>query len=153
MSRAGSEPALRLPPVFDVPPSDREDRPNHGDEKEDAENRDRDPFRPTAVRHGEPEVQPGKRGEDGGGDEDPAGPAVESEWMIRAFAIVLGISTVRVVGMLFDVALTPTGVSPRAVFVLSLWTGVDGLARRRRDLDPAHPRGAGAVPVSSRAGD
>ena len=45
------------------------------------------------------------------------------EWMIRAFAIVLGISTVRIVGTVFDVALTPSGVSPPAVFVLSLWTG------------------------------
>ena len=45
------------------------------------------------------------------------------EWMIRAFAIVLGISAVRVVGTLFDVALTPAGVSPPAQFVLSLWTG------------------------------
>ena len=45
------------------------------------------------------------------------------EWMIRAFAVALGISTVRVVGAVFDVALTPAGVSPPEVFVLSLWMG------------------------------
>lgn len=45
------------------------------------------------------------------------------EWMIRAFAVALGISTVRVVGTVFDVALTPAGVPPPEVFVLSLWTG------------------------------
>jgi uncharacterized membrane protein len=45
------------------------------------------------------------------------------EWMIRAFAVVVGIATIRVVGMVLDVLLTPTGVGPADVFVLSLWTG------------------------------
>ena len=45
------------------------------------------------------------------------------EWMIRAFAVAVGISTVRVVGMVLDVLLTPAGVGPADVFVLSLWTG------------------------------
>jgi uncharacterized membrane protein len=45
------------------------------------------------------------------------------EWMIRAFAIAIGISTVRVVGAIFDLALTPAGIRPPAVFVFSLWTG------------------------------
>jgi uncharacterized membrane protein len=45
------------------------------------------------------------------------------EWMIRAFAIAIGISTVRVVGGVFDVVLTPAGVPPPELFVLSLWTG------------------------------
>ena len=45
------------------------------------------------------------------------------EWMIRAFAVAVGIATVRVVGMGLDVALTPAGVGPADVFVLSLWTG------------------------------
>lgn len=45
------------------------------------------------------------------------------EWMIRAFAVALGISTVRVFGTVFDVVLTPAGLSPPALFVLSLWTG------------------------------
>ena len=43
--------------------------------------------------------------------------------MIRAFAVAVGIATVRVVGMVLDVALTPAGVGPADVFVLSLWTG------------------------------
>jgi len=45
------------------------------------------------------------------------------EWMIRAFAIGIGISTVRVVGGVLDVVLTPSGVPPQQIFVLSIWTG------------------------------
>ena len=45
------------------------------------------------------------------------------EWMIRAFAIALGISAARVFGAAFDIALTPGGVSPQFVFVLALWVG------------------------------
>lgn len=45
------------------------------------------------------------------------------EWMIRAFSVVVGITAIRVVGMVLDVALTPAGVGPADVFVLSLWTG------------------------------
>ena len=45
------------------------------------------------------------------------------EWMIRAFAIAIGISTVRVIGALLDVALTPAGFGPQDVFVLSVWSG------------------------------
>jgi uncharacterized membrane protein len=45
------------------------------------------------------------------------------EWMIRAFAIAIGISTVRVVGAVFDFALTPVGLRPPDLFALSLWTG------------------------------
>ncbi|MBC8647631.1 MAG: DUF2306 domain-containing protein [Thermoanaerobaculia bacterium] len=45
------------------------------------------------------------------------------EWMIRAVAIVLGVSMVRVVGAVLDVALTPSGIAPPDLFVLSLWLG------------------------------
>ncbi len=45
------------------------------------------------------------------------------EWMIRAFAVAIGISTVRVVAAVVDVALTPAGFGPPALFVLSVWTG------------------------------
>ena len=45
------------------------------------------------------------------------------EWMLRAFALAIAVSTVRVLGGVFDVALSPHGVSPRAVFVLAVWTG------------------------------
>jgi hypothetical protein len=51
---------------------------------------------------------------------DPDG---HREWMIRAFAIALGISTVRVLGGILDVALTPSGVAPVTVFLLSVWLG------------------------------
>jgi len=45
------------------------------------------------------------------------------EWMIRVFAIAIAISTVRVVAVVLDVALTPAGFRPPELFVLSLWTG------------------------------
>lgn len=45
------------------------------------------------------------------------------EWMIRAFAVALAISTVRVVAAGLDLALTPLGVRPPQVFVISIWTG------------------------------
>lgn len=49
--------------------------------------------------------------------------AVHREWMIRAFAIAIGIATVRVVAAVLDLALTPAGVGPSEIFVLSLWIG------------------------------
>lgn len=45
------------------------------------------------------------------------------EWMIRAFAVAIGVSTIRVAGPVLDIALTPAGVAPPVLFVLSLWTG------------------------------
>jgi uncharacterized membrane protein len=45
------------------------------------------------------------------------------EWMIRAFALGVGISTVRLVAAVLDVALTPYGITPERLFVLSLWIG------------------------------
>lgn len=49
--------------------------------------------------------------------------SLHREWMIRAFAVAIGISTVRVVAGVFDMALTPAGVRPAEIFALSLWTG------------------------------
>ena len=49
--------------------------------------------------------------------------AQHREWMIRVFAIAIAISTVRVVAAIFDLALTPAGVRPPDLFVLSVWTG------------------------------
>jgi uncharacterized membrane protein len=45
------------------------------------------------------------------------------EWMIRAFGIAIGISTVRVVGGILDGALTPYGYSVRQILGISLWVG------------------------------
>ena len=45
------------------------------------------------------------------------------EWMIRAFAIAIGISTIRVVGGVFDIFLTPAGYRSPEIFVLALWSG------------------------------
>jgi uncharacterized membrane protein len=45
------------------------------------------------------------------------------EWMTRVFALALAISTTRVVGIPLDLALTPAGVRPPTVFVLSVWAG------------------------------
>lgn len=45
------------------------------------------------------------------------------EWMIRAFAAAVGISTVRIVAVIADATLTPRGVALEDVFVLSLAAG------------------------------
>lgn len=45
------------------------------------------------------------------------------EWMIRAFAVAIGISTIRVIGGILDPALTPYGYSAPQVLGLSLWVG------------------------------
>lgn len=45
------------------------------------------------------------------------------EWMIRVFAVAIGISTVRVVALFLDTLLSPVGFTPKALFVASLWTG------------------------------
>lgn len=45
------------------------------------------------------------------------------EWMIRVFAIAIAISTVRVVGAVLDITLTPAGFPPARLFVLSVWAG------------------------------
>jgi uncharacterized membrane protein len=45
------------------------------------------------------------------------------EWMIRAFAIALGISTIRVVGPVLDFALMPAAFPAEDVFVMSVWLG------------------------------
>jgi uncharacterized membrane protein len=48
--------------------------------------------------------------------------AQHREWMIRTFAIALAISTVRLLGGPFDLLLTPLGLRPSAVFVITIWT-------------------------------
>jgi uncharacterized membrane protein len=45
------------------------------------------------------------------------------EWMIRAFAVAIGIATVRLVGLVLDLALTPLGVPVVTGFVVTLWIG------------------------------
>jgi hypothetical protein len=49
--------------------------------------------------------------------------ASHREWMIRAFAVALGISTVRAIGGLLDVVLSAAGVAPTTVFLVSIWLG------------------------------
>lgn len=49
--------------------------------------------------------------------------ALHREWMIRTFAIAIAISTVRVLGAAFDIALAPRGIGPQAIFVLAVWSG------------------------------
>jgi uncharacterized membrane protein len=46
------------------------------------------------------------------------------EWMIRMFANTLTISTIRLVGGPMDLVLTPRGVSPSVMFVLSIWVAL-----------------------------
>jgi hypothetical protein len=43
--------------------------------------------------------------------------------MIRAFALLLAISTVRIVAAVLDLTMTPAGYGPRPMFVVALWTG------------------------------
>lgn len=45
------------------------------------------------------------------------------EWMLRAYALALGIATIRVVGALVDIALVPLGVRPAMGLVIALWIG------------------------------
>ena len=45
------------------------------------------------------------------------------EWMIRAFAVAIGISTVRIVAAIADATLTPSGWSVDDLFILSLAVG------------------------------
>ena len=73
------------------------------------------------------------------------------EWMIRTFAIALGISTVRVFGALLDLALSPAGVGPKTIFVLAVWTGwivtlgaAEAWIRRSRGWSVPVPALAGA---------
>jgi uncharacterized membrane protein len=44
------------------------------------------------------------------------------EWMIRMFATTLAIATVRLIGGPIDFVLTPYGIPPSDLFVLSIWT-------------------------------
>ena len=44
-------------------------------------------------------------------------------WMTRAFAIGLGITTVRLVAFPLDVIMTPRGYTTATIFVVSLWMG------------------------------
>ncbi len=45
------------------------------------------------------------------------------EWMIRAFSLALAVSTVRIVGAVLDLTMTPAGHGPRPMFVVAIWTG------------------------------
>ena len=49
--------------------------------------------------------------------------AIHREWMLRAFSVGIGISTVRLVSGPLDMWLTRYGVSTPTIFVLSLWIG------------------------------
>lgn len=49
--------------------------------------------------------------------------AEHRELMIRAFAVLIAISTVRFVAIPIDLFTTPLGLGPRAQFVLAVWTG------------------------------
>jgi hypothetical protein len=49
--------------------------------------------------------------------------AAHRAWMLRAFALMLGISTVRIVALFLDLALTPLAYPAETIFVASLWIG------------------------------
>src|SRR5262245_3306185 len=45
------------------------------------------------------------------------------EWMIRAYAVAIGIATTRVAGAALDLALSPLGFGPRGLFILAIASG------------------------------
>ena len=45
------------------------------------------------------------------------------EWMIRAFALAIAISTMRIVELPLDLVLAPIGIPPDDVFVIAIWCG------------------------------
>lgn len=49
--------------------------------------------------------------------------AKHREWMIRAYAIGVAISTIRLIGIVLDLSLKTDSYEPRTLFVVSLWTG------------------------------
>jgi uncharacterized membrane protein len=49
--------------------------------------------------------------------------AVHREWMIRAFALALAISTVRLLGLLIDPICSPMGFHPAPLFAATVWSG------------------------------
>jgi uncharacterized membrane protein len=49
--------------------------------------------------------------------------ALHREWMIRAFAVMIAISTVRVLGAVLDFVLTPAAIAPPDGFVVAIWMG------------------------------
>ena len=49
--------------------------------------------------------------------------AEHREWMLRAVAAALGISTMRLVGIPVDLVLTPLGVGPEVAFLHTIWIG------------------------------
>jgi uncharacterized membrane protein len=72
------------------------------------------------------------------------------EWMIRAFALAVGIATVRVVGLVLDLTLTPLGVPLMTGFVMALWVGwVVSVATAEAWI--RHTRGPAPMAVAARA--
>ena len=49
--------------------------------------------------------------------------ATHRRWMIRAFAVALGIATARLAGLAVDLTLSPAGLPAKPLFVLALWIG------------------------------
>jgi uncharacterized membrane protein len=49
--------------------------------------------------------------------------ALHREWMLRAAAVPVGVSVIRVIGAVLDVALVRVGPDPRVLFQAALWSG------------------------------
>lgn len=69
--------------------------------------------------------------------------SVHREWMLRAFAIGIGISVVRLAAGALDLWLTPLGWATTSVFALSLWVGW-GLSLGVTEFWIRHTRAAAA---------
>ena len=45
------------------------------------------------------------------------------EWMLRAIAVPIGVSVIRIAGLVFELALVERALGPEQLFQLSLWAG------------------------------
>ena len=50
-------------------------------------------------------------------------PTRHREWMLRAIAVPLGVSLIRIAGLVLELALVERGLGPELMFNLALWSG------------------------------
>ena len=67
-------------------------------------------------------------------------------WMLRAYALALGIASIRVIGAVLDVALAPVGIHPATGLVIALWVGW-AMTAGAAELWIAHTRARAARPT------
>jgi hypothetical protein len=81
------------------------------------------------------------------------------EWMLRAIAVPVGVSVVRIAGLALELALVEKGLGPELMFNLALWSGwlssigaIEVWIRvSRRSRTPSNPSSSTTVPSRSYA--